>query len=112
VPLASFIAGVLVVVGLPADYFVRTPKSPKRGRALRLVLAVAKNILGVIVFVVGFVMALPLVPGPGALLMLVGLGLVDFPGKRSLERRLLREPHLLASVNKMRMRFGKLPLLT
>jgi hypothetical protein len=112
VPLASFIAGVLVVVGLPADYFVRTPESPKRGRALRLVLAAAKNILGIIVFVVGFVMALPLVPGPGVLFMLLGLGLVDFPGKRSLERRLLREPHLLASVNKMRARFGKPPLLT
>jgi hypothetical protein len=103
---------MLVVVGLPADYFVRTSESPKRGRALRLVLAAAKNILGVILFVVGFVMALPLVPGPGALFMLLGLGLVDFPGKRSLERRLLREPHLLASVNKMRARFGKPPLLT
>jgi hypothetical protein len=44
--------------------------------------------------------------------MLVGLGLVDFPGKRALERRLLRLPRVLASVNKLRARFGKPPILT
>jgi hypothetical protein len=38
--------------------------------------------------------------------------LVDFPGKRSMELRLLREPHVLASVNRMRARFGKPPILT
>ena len=47
----------------------------------------------------------------GVLFMLVGVGLVDFPGKRSLELRLLREPHVLSSVNKMRARFGKPPIL-
>jgi hypothetical protein len=112
VPLASFIAGVIVMVKLPADYFVRMPEPPRHNHALRLFLVAAKNLLGVVMFVVGFIMALPLVPGPGVLFMLLGLGLVDFPGKRSLERRLLREPHLLASVNKMRARFGKSPLLT
>jgi hypothetical protein len=115
VPLASFLLGVAVVIGLPSDFFVRTPGRRSLGqsqRALGLALHVAKNLLGVLVFVVGFIMALPLVPGPGVLFMLVGLGLVDFPGKRSMELRLLREPHVLASVNKMRARFGKPPILT
>ena len=114
-PLASFVVGLLVAIGLPADYFVRTPDRGvfwQSHRALQLALVAAKNLLGAIVFVAGFVMALPLVPGPGVLFMLVGLGLVDFPGKRSLERRLLREPHVLSSVNKMRARFGKPPILT
>jgi hypothetical protein len=115
VPLASFLVGLAVVVGLPADFFVRP--SAQRGflrlhHVLRLTLIVAKNFLGVIVFLAGFVMALLLVPGPGVLFMLVGMGLVDFPGKRSLELRLLREPHVLSSVNKMRARFGKPPVLT
>ena len=114
-PLASFLVGLAVVVGLPADFFVR-PTDPRGSRpsqrALHLALVLAKNLLGVIVFVAGFVMALPLVPGPGVLFMLVGLGLVDFPGKRSLELWLLREPHVLSSVNKMRARFGKPPILT
>lgn len=111
-PLASFLVGLAVVVGLPADFFVRVRRSPPTRRALHLTSVVAKNFLGVMVFVAGFVMALPLVPGPGVLFMLVGLGLVDFPGKRSLELRLLREPHVLSSVNKMRARFGKPLILT
>jgi hypothetical protein len=115
VPLASFLVGLAMVVGLPADFFVRTPE--QRGfwyahRALRWTLVLAKNLLGATVFVAGFIMAMPLVPGPGVLFMLVGLALVDFPGKRSLELRLLREPHVLSSVNKMRTRFGRPPILT
>ena len=114
-PLASFLVGLAVVVGLPADFFVRTAEQSgflHAHRVLRWTLVVAKNFLGVIVFLAGFVMALPLVPGPGVLFMLVGLALVDFPGKRSLELWLLREPHVLSSVNKMRARFGKSPILT
>jgi hypothetical protein len=114
-PLASFLLGLAVVVGLPADFFVRTPE--QRGflhshRIMRWTLVVAKNLVGVLLFVAGFIMALPLVPGPGVLFMLVGLALVDFPRKRSVELRLLREPHVLSSVNKMRARFGKPPILT
>jgi len=117
IPAASFFVGLAVVVRLPADFFVRKPdqraaQTSHLGRGLRLVLAIAKNLLGVIMFVFGFVMALPLVPGPGVLFMLVGLAFVDFPGKRSVELRLLREPHVLSSVNKMRARFGKPPVLT
>jgi hypothetical protein len=114
-PVASFLAGLLVVVTLPADYFVRMPE-PRAfwhsHRALRWTLVVAKNLLGVVALVAGLIMALPLVPGPGALLMLVGLGLVDFPGKRALELRLLRQRQVLSSVNKVRARFGKPPILT
>jgi hypothetical protein len=78
----------------------------------RLVLLVTKNLVGVLVFLAGFVAALPLVPGPGVLFMLVGLGLVDLPGKRALELRLLRQRHVLQSVNRVRARFGRPPLLT
>jgi hypothetical protein len=115
VPIASFTIGLVVVIGLPADYFVRVREHSvfwQSSRALRLTFVMAKNLLGAIVFLAGFVMALPLVPGPGVLLMLVGVGLVDFPGKRNLERRFLRQPHLLASVNRMRARFGKPPIVT
>jgi hypothetical protein len=111
----SLVGGLAVVMLLPPDYFVRRPE--RRGfwhshRMLRFVLLVAKNLIGVLVFFAGFVMALPLVPGPGVLFMLVGLGFVDFPGKRALEKRLLRVPRVLTSVNKLRSRFAKPPLLT
>jgi hypothetical protein len=77
---------------------------------LRLTLRVGKNLLGAVVFIAGVVMAIPFVPGPGLLFMLVGMGLVDFPGKRSAERRLLRVPRVLASINKMRARFDRPPI--
>jgi hypothetical protein len=102
-----------VVVRMPADYFVRrrAPDGLWPGHpALRWSLRLAKNLLGVVVVLLGLVMALPLVPGPGVLFVLVGLGLVDFPGKRSLELRLLRVPTVLSSVNRLRVRFGK-PLM-
>jgi hypothetical protein len=115
VPVVSFLAGLAVVIRLPADYFVR---APARGgfwqshRVLRLILKVGKNLLGTLMLAMGVVLSLPLVPGPGLLFMLLGLGFIDFPGKRSLELRLLRQPRVLSSVNKMRARFGKAPILT
>ncbi len=113
VPLASFLLGMALVVGLPSDFFVRPPKHRWPSHPIcRLALLVGKNLLGLLVFVAGFIMALPLVPGPGVLFMLVGMALVDFPGKRALARRLLSERHVLSSVNRMRARFGKAPILT
>jgi hypothetical protein len=102
-----------VVVRMPADYFVRRRAPDDLGHghpALRWSLRLAKNLLGGVVVLLGLIMALPLVPGPGVLFVLVGLSLVDFPGKRSLERRLLRMPRVLSSVNRLRVRFGK-PLM-
>jgi len=46
------------------------------------------------------------------LFMLIGVGLMDFPGKRALELKLLRQRHVLLSVNRIRGRFGRAPLQT
>ncbi len=111
----STVVGTAVVVWLPEDYFVRGRAAPDGGhphRALRIVLLLAKNLIGGMVFLVGAIMAIPFVPGPGLLFMLIGIGLIDFPGKRALERRLLRVPRVLAGVNRLRARFGKPPLAT
>jgi hypothetical protein len=110
----SLVVGLVVVVSLPADYFVRGPAP--RGfwhshPLLRLTVLLAKNLLGWVTFLAGVIMAIPFVPGPGVLFMLVGIGLVDFPGKRSLERRLLRAPRVLASVNRLRARFARPPMV-
>jgi hypothetical protein len=115
VALATFLLGVVLVVKLPEDYFVHAPVRPPATGARRLgrvLVRVARNVLGIVALVIGFIMALPLVPGPGLLVLVVGLGLVDFPGKRAIERRLLREPRVLRSVNRMRGRFGRPPLRT
>jgi hypothetical protein len=42
--------------------------------------------------------------------MIVGLTMVEFPGKRGLERRLIGRPHILHAINRLRARFKRAPL--
>jgi hypothetical protein len=49
-------------------------------------------------------------PGQGVITILIGLTLVSFPGKRNLERRMIRQKKVLSSVNWVRERAGKPPL--
>ena len=77
---------------------------------LRIAAIVAKNFLGVLFFLAGFIMALPLVPGPGIVTMLVGLALIDVPGKRRLERWIAGRKTVFAAMNKLRSKYGHPPL--
>jgi hypothetical protein len=72
---------------------------------------IAKNLLGLALVAAGVVMALPGVPGQGLLTMLVGIFLLDVPGKRRLERALFRRGRVLATINRIRARFGQPPLV-
>jgi hypothetical protein len=64
----------------------------------------------VVLLVLGAIMALPGVPGQGFLTMLIGLTLIDFPGKVDVERRLVRRPFVLRQLNALRARFKRAPL--
>ena len=55
----------------------------------------------------GALLSLPGIPGQGLLTILIGLILLDFPGKRGLERRLVSRPSVLAAINRLRARFGR-----
>ena len=46
--------------------------------------------------------AMLLLPGQGILTILIGLMLLDFPGKRGLERRLVQQPAVWRAINWMR----------
>src|SRR5262245_45714937 len=70
-----------VVVNWPADHFKH--HVPIGDPPARHVMAViGKNLGGVVLVILGLVMALPGIPGQGILTMIVGLTLIDFPGKR------------------------------
>jgi hypothetical protein len=100
---------VLVITRLPDDYFL-PGKPASRGndsRWTRPVLAVVRNLTGVILIAAGIVMSIPGVPGQGILTILIGVMLMDFPGKRSLERKMVRRRSVLRSLNRIRSRFGK-----
>jgi hypothetical protein len=102
-----------ILVKLPADYF--SQKYEKKfwagsHFALRVAAIIGKNILGVLLIALGVVLSLPGIPGQGLLTILLGIMLVDFPGRRTLEQKLLRRPGIINSINKLRARFGKPPL--
>jgi hypothetical protein len=113
------LAGSLLLVGfllvrLPATYFqdfhprdIWTDRHP----ALRVTARIAKNALGIVLVLVGAILTLPGVPGQGVLTILVGLMLLDLPGKRRLERRIVGRPRILRAINRLRHRFGKPPLV-
>jgi hypothetical protein len=107
----SAIATALVLRGLPADYLRRESVPDDRPRSIRLLRSIGKNVLGVLLIALGAVMSLPGVPGQGVLTMVIGLMLLDFPGKRAMERRLMGRPSVLAAINRVRLRFGRDPLL-
>ncbi len=102
----------VLLARMPEDYFVRTAPPPESWRVrhplLRLVLRVLRNVLGLALVLVG----IPLVPlpGQGIVTILAGLALLEFPGKRRLELRVVRVPGVLRAVNWLRGRAGRPPL--
>ena len=70
-----------------------------------------KNLLGVLLILLGGVLSLPGIPGQGLLTILLGIVLLDFPGRRKFERGILRRPGIHSAVNRLRQRYGKPPLL-
>jgi hypothetical protein len=101
-----------VVVRLPADYFREGYVSPSAGRhsTVRWAGVIVKNVAGVVLVLLGLLLSLPGIPGQGLLTVLIGVMLLNFPGKRRVERRLVSRPLILAAVNALRARFGKAPL--
>jgi len=103
-----------VLVKLPPNYFQKSHKReilPDSQRAIRLLVVFGKNVLGVLLVVLGVLMSIPGVPGQGLLTILLGIMLLDFPGKRKLELKLLSRPKVLKAINSLRHRFGKPALM-
>jgi hypothetical protein len=100
----------VIMVKIPADYFRKgRPKTilPNHPRTVRYLAIFGKNLVGVLLVALGIVMSLPGVPGQGFLTILLGVMLLDFPGKERLEQKLVSRPQVLKAINKLRHRFGK-----
>ena len=100
------------IVRLPADYF----HYHARERALwstfhpviRFTLLFGKNLLGCILIVMG--VAMLVLPGQGLLTILIGILLLDFPGKFTFERWLISRKPILHTSNWLRKKAHKPPL--
>ena len=112
VSLAMFVVSLvvfpLIVANLPADYFVRDKRDPahqtRRHPLLWFGVTVAKNIVGLALILAGIAMLV--LPGQGILTILMGLALTNFPGKFTLERRLVSRPSVSRALNRIR-RFAR-----
>ncbi|HKZ05207.1 MAG TPA: hypothetical protein VJU81_07025 [Methylomirabilota bacterium] len=110
--LVSLVAVTAVLVSLPPGHFRSdTPAGVwPRGPVLRALWRIGKNLLGLALVALGALLSLPGIPGQGLLTILIGLILLDFPGKRGLERRLVSRPSVLGAINRLRARFGRPPM--
>lgn len=101
---ATIVAIPWVVTRLPQDYFASGHRHPWRQSAhrplLALVLGMGKNLLGVVLLLMGLIMLFT--PGQGLLTLLVGLLLLNFPGKYRLERWLVQRPGVMRALNWLR----------
>ena len=107
----TILAIPLILIKMSSDYFAnphRTPFMRRRHPVIRFIIILLKNILGLLFFLSGFVMLF--MPGQGLLTMMIGLSLINFPGKRNLERHLIQHPKVLPVINSLRKKAGKEPL--
>ena len=108
----SLVAIPYILVRLPADYFdIRIPRPWMENHhpILRLIGHILKNAIGAIFLFAGFLMLF--LPGQGLLTVLIGISMLDFPGKRKLEAKIVGQRALLGLINGMREKFGRPPLI-
>ena len=112
--IASILSVPFLVSLIPADYFQypdayrlhHTFKHP----VVRVLIVSAKNIVGWCLVFAGIIMLI--LPGQGLLTIIMGLLLVNFPGKRKAEVFLITNQRILRSINWLRAKRNKEPLLT
>jgi len=106
---ASLVAFPLVVINLPEDYFTRERREPayrrRRHPLVWFAATVAKNLLGAFLVTAGIAMLV--LPGQGLLAILIGMSLLNFPGKYALERRIVGRPRIAGAINRIRDLAGR-----
>ena len=110
--IGTLIAIPFILVRLSADYFdVRVPRPWMQDHhpVLRVAGHIVKNAVGALFLFAGFLMLF--LPGQGVLTMVIGISMLDFPGKRKIEAKLIGQPTVLNVINSMRKKYGKPPLV-
>lgn len=94
---------------VPADYFTR-PRDPHKWHVLLQPHAIIRNLLGLPVVLAGIAMLV--LPGQGILTIMVGLGIMNFPGKFELEKWVVTRPGVLKTINWIRRKEHHPPIAT
>ncbi|MCC5858563.1 MAG: hypothetical protein JJT90_10430 [Ectothiorhodospiraceae bacterium] len=111
--LGTLVLVPLLVIRIPATYFAHRHREERviahRRPVLWLVLELVKSAVGVVLILAGMLMLV--LPGQGVLTILMGLTLLNFPGKFRLERWVVSRPAVYQSINWLRRRAGRHPLI-
>jgi archaellum biogenesis protein FlaJ (TadC family) len=103
----------MLVVRIPPDYFAHrkrhTKKPVKYPPVIRIIVLILKNIMGLVLLLAGILMLV--LPGQGLFTMIVGLMMMNFPGKYKLERWIVERGPVLKMINWLRRRAGHEPLI-
>ena len=98
-----------IILKIPDDYFIRKKNLfISENIYLSILYLFIKNIIGII-FLIGGVMMLVL-PGQGILTIIIALMLLDFPGKKYFEGKIIKSKPVLKSINWVRKKSNKAPL--
>lgn len=102
-----------LIVRIPEDYFIREHRiceeSLVKKSVVHILYLIVKNLTGIVLVIVGFVMFF--IPGQGVLTMLIGIMLMNFPGKRTLAVAIVRQPTVCKSINWTRAKALRPPLI-
>lgn len=105
--LVSLVLVPVLIIYMPADYFLAAHRMRRRGYTARWLLA-ARNALAFVLLIAGLLMLV--LPGQGLLTILAALILSDVPGKYRLERWLVLQPGILRMINWVRRKYKKAPV--
>ena len=105
----SLVAIPVIIAYMPEDYFIRITRHPMHRSPLRKVLHALKNVFGGILLVSGLLLLL--LPGQGIITIVIGLSLIDFPGKHQLQIRLVSQPRIRKSIQWIRAKVHHKPLI-
>jgi hypothetical protein len=104
----------ILLVSLPHTFFLDSHKRDlwiDQHPIVRWTGRILKNLLGLLLILLGVILSVPGIPGQGILTILLGIVLLDFPGKRRLERSILARPGIQRNVERLRFRFGRPPFV-
>jgi hypothetical protein len=109
----SLIVMPILLSRMRPDYFVRRRSTKESGSDRhsmpRLFWIVVKNIVGFVLLLMGIAMLV--LPGQGLLTILTATTLLNFPGKRKLELRIVRQRHVRRAIDWVRKRAKQPPLI-
>jgi len=96
-----------LVALIPTDYFVKKniSKSKKSYSLLWLMSIIVKNIIGYTLILGGILMLV--LPGQGLFTILMGLILSNYPGKYTIEKKIISIPSILKTINWLRKKSNK-----